>query len=50
MHFFRHSIYYSAAAETRQMQVEHIQMIQIHPRTVCKNAHPHWNDSAVQYN
>ena len=32
--FLRHSVYYSAAAETRQMQVEHIQMIQIHPRTL----------------
>ena len=42
MHFFlRHSVYYSIAAETRQVQVEHIQMIQIHPRTVCKHAHPH---------
>jgi len=48
--FLRHSVYYSTAAETRQMQVEHIQIIQIHPRTVCKNAHPHLNDSAVQYN
>ena len=34
--FLRHSVYYSTAAETRQMQVEHIQIIQIHPRTVCK--------------
>ena len=48
--FLRHSVYYSTAAETRQMQVEHIQIIQIHPCTVCKNAHPHLNDSAVQYN